>query len=291
MNPTTLPSSLANFSKKGLFACSKMALIALLSLTGSTWAFSQKKTRTSLASLQLVTIRLTDPDSLPAARPDNLFSHFEVLDERPDTARIGINNGFKSFVVGDKQLCFTRSAREEIATFLNSHFARPGAPYTALIVLRTLWLSDANYIREDLVKDQDKLLDRTRIRLKAEIYAVKEDGYLPVYRFDSTQVSKKKSYHLWGNALAGMLDDLADSASLLTARKAGNGRSLRLEEIRQFNQTRFSPPVTADTIYHQGVYASFEEFRANDPSVHDFEIKKEKGKLLLYLKEEGGATA
>jgi hypothetical protein len=117
------------------------------------------------------------------------------------------------------------------------------------VIIRTLWLSDANYIREDLVKDQDKLLEKTQIRLKAEVYAVKDEVYMPLFRFDSTQASKKKSYNLWGNALAGMLDDLADSASLLTTRKAGSGRSLRLEDA----YIPISPAVGSTALIGAGV--------------------------------------
>jgi hypothetical protein len=284
----------------------------LLLLFASSWVFSQSpsssppttspkpatspssgrssKDTTSLSSLESVTIRLADPDALSATRPENLFRHFEVIDERPDTARIGIHSGFKIFRSRNRQLAFARPAGEEVAAFLNRHFARPDAPYTALIVLRILWLSDANYVREDLMQDPDKSTEKTHIRIKAEIYAVKEDGYRPILRFDSSQVSKRIAYSLWGNDLAGMLDDLADSASLLTARKAPNSRSLRLEEIRQFNQSRFSAPVSTDTALTRGVYASFEEFKANDPSIRDFEIKKEKDKRLLYVKEAGGGA-
>ena len=286
MKPPPYSPRLANFSR--------MALVALLSaslfLIGPGRASAQSKDSASLSFLESVTIRLVDPDSLPAARPENMFRHFEVIDQRPDTARIGIHTGIASRHSPNKQLSFGQPAKEEIAAYLNTHFARPGAPYTALVVIRTLWLSDANYFREDLMQDRAKRGEKTHIRFKAEIYASKEEGYMPIYRFDSAHISKRNIYSLWGQDLAGMLADFADSASLLTARKAGKGRTLSREEIQQFNQSRFSAPVTTDTAFIRGVYASFDEFRNNNPSIRDFELKQENDHFLLYVKDQGGTA-
>ena len=276
------------------------AILAFLFLCLSAGAYTQApattatrssgKTTASPPSMDSITIRLTNSDSLPAARRENLFRHFEVMDERTDTTRIGIHSGFKGFRSSNKQLVFRHSAREEVASYLNTHYARPDAPFTALIVFRHIWLSDANYIHEDLIKDPDKSQDRTRIRIKAEVYAVSDSGYRPIFRYDSTNTSEKNSYAVWGNNLAEMLGDLADSASFLTAQKNGQGRFIRLEDIQQYNQSRFSFPIITDSPLTRGVYASFEEFKTNAPSIRDFEIKKEKNKLLLYVKEAGGNT-
>lgn len=270
----------------------KTTLCALFLVAFFLPALSQKKansrTRASLSSLQSVSLQLIDPDSLPVMRPENLFSSFEVLDERPDTARIGIHSGFKFLRSANKQLVFDRPVKEEITDYFNKHFARPGAPFTALVVLRTLWLSDVNYIREDMVKDPDKRFEKTNIRLRAEVYAVKDKGYMPLFRFDSSQISKKTSYSLWGKDLASLLADLADSASLITARRAGTGRFAQRADVLQYNESRFSLPITTDTVFPKGVYASFEEFRSNTPSICNFEIQKEKNKDILYIKEAGG---
>jgi len=263
----------------------KTTLCALFLVALFLPALSQKKadsrTRISLSSLQSVSLQLIDPDSLPVMRPENLFSRFEVLDERPDTARVGIHSGFKFLRSANKQLVLDRPVKEEITDYFNRHFARPGAPYTALVVLRTLWLSDINYIREDMVKDPDKRFEKTNIRLRAEVYAVRKEGYMPLFRFDSSQLSKKTSYSLWGN-------DLADSASLVIARRSGTGRFAQRADIVQYNESRFSLPITKDTIFPKGVYASFEEFRSNTPSIANFEITKEKNNDILYIKEASG---
>jgi hypothetical protein len=249
---------------------------------------------TSLSALKAVTIRLRDPNAAKAF-PGACFSHFEVLDERPDTNRIGIHTNVPDFGRNhERQLIFSQPAASEIAGYLNHHFARPGAPYTALIILRTLWLSDANYIREDLIRDPDRRFERTHIRLKAEIYAIRDGRYLPILRFDTTHSVLKKplyqersTYYEWGHNLGALFSQLADSAFHIAGRRLDQGNWIGLEEIRQFNSARFNAPIGGDGSLTRGVYTSFNEFRNNAPSIADFEIRLGDNQRLLYLRESG----
>jgi hypothetical protein len=251
-----------------------------------------------LSALPSVTIRIKASHDLAHTANNSLFSHFEVIDERPDTARIGVHTNMKTFRRPyDRQLVFDQSAAPAVAAWLNNHFSRPGAPYTALIVLRALWLSDARYIREDLVRDPDRRFEKTHIRLKAEVYAVKDNRYLPVIRFDTLQATKKMTYYAslqapysdWGKNLASILADLADSSSSVTARRQNGDRRISLEDIRQFNTSRFKAPIGIDTTLTRGVYNSFEEFRNNAPSIRDFEVKVEDDRRILYTREAGNS--
>src|ERR1700754_4257137 len=90
--------------------------------------------RTFLSTLKPITIRIKNVQDLPDTPAGSFFSHFEVIDERSDTARIGIHTTWPAFSHPlDRQLVFRRPAATEIAGYLNEHFGRPGAPYTALI--------------------------------------------------------------------------------------------------------------------------------------------------------------
>ena len=251
-----------------------------------------------LSALPSVTIRIKASHDLAHTPNNSLFSHFEVIDERPDTARIGVHTNMKTFRRPyDRQLVFEQSAAPAVAAWLNNHFSRPGAPYTALIVLRALWLSDARYIREDLVRDPDRRFEKTHIRLKAEVYAVKDNRYLPVIRYDTLQATKKMTYYAslqapysdWGKNLASILADLADSSSSVTTRRQDGNRRISLEDIRQFNTSRFEAPIGIDTMLTRGVYNSFEEFRNNAPSIRDFEVKVEDDRRILYTREAGNS--
>jgi hypothetical protein len=249
-----------------------------------------------LSALPSITIRIKASRDLIHTSANSLFSHFEVIDERPDTARIGVHTNMKTFRRPyDRQLIFDRPAALAVAAWLNNHFSRPGAPYTALIVLRGLWLSDARYIREDLVRDPDRRFEKTHIRLNAEVYAVKGDRYLPVIRFDTLQATKKMTYYAslqapysdWGNNLASILAELADSSSSVIGRRQDGGHRIGIEDIRQFNTSRFEAPIGKATALTRGVYTNFEEFRNNAPSIRDFEVKVEDNHRILYVREAG----
>lgn len=251
---------------------------------------------TSLRSLSAVTINLVNTDDLPYH--PGIFSHFEVLDERPDTARIGIHNFDPVFGhTRNRQLIFHRSAAQEISDYLNTRFAKPGAPCSALIVLRNLWLSDANYLKEDKVKNRDILEERTHIRLKAEIYAFNDSFYTPVVRYDTTQTYKRGNtynnlttyYALWDKDLSAVLSDMTDSAAGLAAARMEHGRHLQREDILQFNRSRFDAVIDGNPALTPGVYASFEEFRNNAPSIPHFEIRQEKKDQLLYIQDANGS--
>jgi hypothetical protein len=227
-----------------------------------------------------------------------MFNRFEVIDERVDTARIGIRSRTVMFSHNHaRQLVFGRPAASEIAGYLNAHFSRQGAPFTALLVLRTLWLSDANYTEEDLLRDPNKKSQKFQIRLKAEIYAGEDGLYQPVFRYDTLVTRKGPNYGFPQSSdpemeydLSNLFNDLADSASLVAGHKAGNGRKISWEQIREFNRSRFSIPIDSETVYAAGVYASFEEFRNNTPSIQDFEIKTEGKDILLYIKGPTGTS-
>jgi hypothetical protein len=246
----------------------------------------------SLSALRAITIRLGNTEKILPSGLASLFQHFEVIDERPDTARIGIHTD-RSKVDGsyNKQLIFPRPLPQEIGSYLDARFSRPGAPYTALIVIRTLWLSDANNILEDMVKDPDKHTEKTKIRLKAEIYAQKDGLYIPVFRFDSLQVSSKGSkYKRFSDNLTGMLEEMADSAAQVLAEKAPESAKITLPAILEFNRSRFDTNISKDDSLRKGIYMNFEEFKNNSPSMLNYEIKKEKDNLFLYVKEKGGNT-
>lgn len=279
----------------------KASLLIAFSLFLCPFAFSQAKTPLpwpTLSALPAITIHLDNESTAPYGSTSRQFSHFEVLDQRPDTCRIGIHTNKASVThPRDRQLVFAGPATTTIADWLNGHFTRSDAPYTALIVLRTLWLSDAKYLREDLKRNPDLQQERTHIRLKAEVYAGRDGNYMPIFRFDTLFYTKKAVYSIrspysdWDENLAALLSELADSASFIASQKQGENLPIPLNAIHQFNASRFESPIDAGAALTPGVYASFNEFKNNTPSIHNFEIRKEGNLRVLYLTEPGEKTS
>jgi len=254
----------------------------------------QPQPPSTLSTLSAATIRLDPQETPPAIYPRGLFRHFEVIDERPDTARIGIH--YSLIRLGkplNLQLVFAKPATRTISGYLDQYFARPDAPYTLLIVLRNLWLSDANYLHEEVAKNPDKMYERSHLRVRMEIYAGLDSLFLPLYRLDTLVISRHlhtydvtTAYSIWDKHLRALLNEICDSATLLMQQRQHRQqtRLVSREDILRFNQSRFTNPIDNQTLT-PGVYASFEEFRNNTPSIQDFEIKMENNKPLLYIKE------
>jgi hypothetical protein len=231
-----------------------------------------------------------------ASSTSGLFNHFEVIDERPDTARIGVYLTVALYRPNyDRQFIFGKPASSEIAEYLNRYFSRPGAPYTALIVLRSLWLSNANYVRRQEINNPKKEYEVSHIRLRAEVYATRDSQYIPVFRYD-TLLSVRVRYNpvlqisRLESDLSGLFANLADSASWVTGQKQNAGRHVSRQEIRDFNRSRFDKFADTNASYTPGVYASFEEFINKAPSIQNFEIRTVKKEQLLYIKDGAGKS-
>lgn len=266
-------------------------LLFVLSTSNAQTLPDKNQVPSNIAACRSVIIHLGDSLKRKDTLTPGLFRSFEVIDERADTARLGLHSDVPMFSkLRSRQVVFGKKTSQEIAGYLNAHFGNTRSGYTALIVVRTLWLSDANYIHEDLVKtdDPDFHKNKTRIRFKAEVYAAKDNKYIPLFRYDSAHYFQKISFNGVARDIAEMLANLADSASAVLSRKEMNGRQISLDDIKQFNRTRFDAPIcTNNPPLVKGVYKTFEEFKNNQPSITDFEIKKEKDNNILYIKEAG----
>jgi hypothetical protein len=171
-----------------------------------------------------------------------------------------------------------------------------------LVVLRYLWLSDTdpytpNPDQYSTFHPHDPSDPRTHIRLKAEIYARKNDQYLPLLRIDTLEPTRSVIYNArtaaysgWEKDLAVMLRDLAENAALTANHKENSNRWISREDIHRFNRSRFDIPILDSNTFNRGVYTSFEEFRNNAPSIHDFEVRPDNGHLALYLRNGDGTS-
>jgi hypothetical protein len=258
-----------------------------------------------LSALPKQSIRLNDPhDPIRPSSPDAFrpFSHFEVIDERPDTTRIGVHGNLPmNSHKFDRQLTFPSPAAQELTRYLNRYFAHPDAPDTVLVVLRQLWLSDTDpyfpVVDPYQLAAQGQQTGKTHIRLKAEVYARRNNRYFPLVRIDTLQATTNVTYSAvrctyngWEKELVALFEEMTENAALAVAQKESTAKWINWDDIHRFNQTRFTIPIFNSPTLSRGVYASFEEFRDNTPSIHDFEIKKDNGGFAIYLKGGDGTS-
>jgi hypothetical protein len=259
----------------------------------------------NLSNLRTITIQLNGPYNHDGAllSTQSPFSHFEVLDERADTTRIGVHGNLPMHShFFDRQLIFSKPAHQEIAAWLNRHFTYPGAPDSVLVILRYLWLSDTdpyspNPDQYSSFHPHNPADTRTHIRLKAEIYARRNNLYLPLLRIDTLEPTKFVTYNArtatyngWEKDLTELLRDLAENAATAASHHRNSGRWISGEDIRRFNRSRFDIPIFDSNTLIRGVYTGFQEFRNNAPSIRDFEVRPDNGHLALYLRNGDGSS-
>src|ERR1700760_547882 len=112
-----------------------ISIVGLMSLC----LIAKAQSTSSLSTLPSVTIHLKSP----GAPTSSAFSHFEIIDQRADTTLIGLHTFIPTLGHSrPRKFIFQHPAASEIAAWLNKNFIRPDAGWSALIVLRNLWLSD-----------------------------------------------------------------------------------------------------------------------------------------------------
>ncbi len=223
----------------------------------------------------------------------SLFQSIEVIDARPDTSLIGIHTENRMLPQTRlRQLVLSGPVAASVRDWLGALFAGPGAEYKVLVVIRKLWVSDVSYsYREREAQEDPEFRDnKINIRLKAEIYASKEDGrYTPVLRYDTVLVMAKFGYNKIGESLSDLLQQLGDTLSSPDIdRKWSRNRLIGRGDIDRFNHSSFDYPIFRDSTLIKGVYASYSEFLNNSPSLHNYELVKEKNNSLLYTRDDAG---
>jgi hypothetical protein len=194
-----------------------------------------------------------------------LFNNIQLLDRRKDTTRLGI---LRISQRGQDEFRLPSSDPGNLAGYINTAYAQPGAPRSLLIVLKDLWIS----CPEDYVPMNHFEMN---ITFHAEAYLRTEAGYQPVTFIDSI------AEQLDGQVMAGVAENgIRDLFAAFMNRIASydltrTRRTVTLSQIDSFSQTRFNYPADTATPFAIGVYKNLEEFRNDAPSILKYEISKD----------------
>ncbi len=223
---------------------------------------------------------------------DNVHA-FMVVDARPDTVPIGF---MQKHPLNHAFIELNKSVRQETENFINDYFQFSKTDSTGIVVmiLKKMWLTDElDIIEDDFLNDKKKGRGReytSGIKMKAEFYYKKEADYYPLYRYDSVftdsfSVTVNGPYYIH-DAIISSLSKLSSIDNKLSDLR--NKRKLSWEEIRQHKDDDFNIPVLKDTNLRRGVYATFDEFKNNNPSEINFEVRTERMSDILYIKQPDG---
>jgi hypothetical protein len=164
------------------------------------------------------------------------------------------------------------------------------------MIVKELWLSEEenDIDAKDKIQDvnvEKRLYSTSDAKLRFEFYLQKDEKYYAIFRFDTTlfRTLPLKSYAA-GFIETALISSL-DRLSKYNFTNISNTKTpLSLTDIYNYNNRRFEYPILKDTSFKKGVYASFEEFKNNNPSIPEFEVKKGKLGDVLYVKMENGES-
>ena len=220
---------------------------------------------------------LTSKEKIPP-----FFSHFEVVDLRQDTSRLGfyITSNYR------RQFVFKESVSNTVLDFFND-YVQPGGTRSFLILIKKFWLYDN-------IPSTGKSPDGARggrIEFRGEAFLQTDAGYLPFAFLDTVIISprsvKDMSLFRLPDLLFNFLQKIAFTDETLLNRKS----SFTLNELELLNKKRFDYPMDTAQVLQNGVYANVEEFRNNRPSMSNYEIRSdENGLTQIYLKDEKGQS-
>jgi hypothetical protein len=235
-----------------------------------------------------------DPVSIPG------INSIEVIDARPDTFSLGyLKKGLfvstNSSLSTYKRILFATPNLTEVVQFCN-RMVKPGTnSFDIVLVVKELWLTEEfpEMNDKDNIKDIDQgLFTESRVKARFEFYLRAAEKYYAIYRFDTsfrkTLPLKISAHEHIANALTLSLRKLLNYNFEDISK---NKKAATINEISEFNNSRFNLAIFKDTSFKRGVYISLEEFKNNNPSITEFEIRKGKLADALYTKSENGTWA
>ena len=212
------------------------------------------------------------------------FREIQVLDYRPDTLRMGLFNEGKQLT----DLRFHDAAGGIFQSFLNETYANSLETKTLVVVIKDLWFSDIVYEHNATPSNL-----RSHIKFRVETYVKEKTGYVPLTYFDTLISSKKKVAMIAQFTIPDLISAFIDKIISINMYQANINlkRQLSFGAVDSFSNRAFTCPITTSDTLQKGVYASFDEFRNNNPSVFNYEIDKESdASMSLRLVDKEGKS-
>jgi hypothetical protein len=221
------------------------------------------------------------------------FNGLDVYDKRNDSSFVGFyktkHSRTKSFVTILKTENATSTS---LYSFLEPQIAfDQQSSYRLVLLIRKLWLSkeiENTEVRDYNIKMQKALLPG--INTCFEFYAKQGEQLIPLLRFDTTILHHNPNLalideELLQTTLTAAIDKLSKTNY---PQKIENGRMYSWPQVDSFSTKTNQIEMLHTTSFRKGVYLTYNDFKNNTPSIHDFEIRKSEFAHTLFVKDEHG---
>ncbi|MBK7374870.1 MAG: hypothetical protein KTQ13_03395 [Ferruginibacter sp.] len=253
-------------------------------------------------------------ESLPNSLGDKIRS-VNVIDARDDSGAVGyyyikrseaFKHGIKPGEAGKKgydswskiYYC-SPTLKDGFAEWISAYLQcrkNDSVKNNLLIVVKKLWLSPE---ADKTGFDDDKTTPLTNewdagVLCKLEFYLERDSIFYPLYRIDSIFTYKDRLNDYEGlrfvdNAGSFITSTLKKSLVKLADINPGEiiakRRKLSFNEIYREYSKKTEVPILKSVVLNKGVYKDFEEFKANSPSIREYELRESKMGDILYVKD------
>ncbi len=208
------------------------------------------------------------------------FNKIQVWDVRPDTSTIGFLKFGNS---NTKRLYFDAGLANTFNNFVINNYKLSNDTNNLLILIKELRIS--NYATKRKTEDINVSGWNAGAVISAELFLSNESNYRALYKVDSILVETSPTE---------TVEELVIESFKIILKKV---QDKKISEIH-IGKTAFSFsdlqkhindytnfPILKNTILNKGVYRNFIEFRINNPSIKEFEVRKGKLSDELFVTE------
>jgi hypothetical protein len=225
----------------------------------------------------------------------------QVIDCRPDTLKLGYHDkGFLKKGSGNETNYFPFQFEYGTAAGLSrlSSDKLSGVIQKDIklaVFIKTLWVYEGELSR--LIIPDERRYNKTdlsgkeknKLVFKADYFLEQNNEFIPLLRIDTsfTGVSSRKqdTGNIFYKFLHLQTEKIGQSVANRTTTK--KGYAFPFVASKYANP---APPILKATVYKKGIYASYQEFLANNPGVQLRELIKEKVEDLAYTENEKGES-
>jgi hypothetical protein len=195
------------------------------------------------------------------------------------------------FNIQKKYYTFSEGSVEAIKTYLNKVTTPDlNSEFTLVLIIRKLWASSE--IENSKSYDTDKRMQEAYIPgLKStfEFYAEKDNLFTPIKRFDTILIKNDQLSNIITDFISETLKaSMRNISQINPGHLSEKRKQLKFSQIDSFSSINKQLTVLKDTVFKKGVYKTFNEFKKNNPSIKNYEIKKTGKADLLFVKDEEG---
>ena len=223
------------------------------------------------------------------------FESIKILDDRFDTSILGFRH---NLVFGYSKIRLDPTVKEGIESFYNDYYHKNFTPNgkVLLISIKKLWINNAPDQKAKAPGNGVDEVSKQDIYAKFEYYYGAEDSFSPVIRMDTIfhltpevnsvfDAKDESKLPFFCFALEKMLENINYDLYL---RGIENKKKMSVDGIEKYNAGFMDIPVLKEPV-KKGVFATFEEFKNNQPSIISFRKRKLKNKIYELVDEKDNA--